>query len=221
MKCRLYMYLLIRVCCNTECSHLFHQKSLVPNTYFKSFHTLKPVDGEVSFRWDDGRDGKLMGSAMPGPVGVLGLIGLGLGICVLNWDYHVIQHFTGKSPQQSLRREFADLLYAAWFKFASVLLGSGFLSCVEFTFLFILSHCLLFPLFWFCSPAYSIYPSLSHFIMLSSVQFFLILFVLISMLWSVSAFKTITNPNCKSKQEIRLLSFSELDDEINNTLTCV
>lgn len=41
-----------------------------------------------------------MGPSLLGPARVLGLIGLGLGICVLNWDYHVIQYFAGKSTQQ-------------------------------------------------------------------------------------------------------------------------
>lgn len=42
-------------------------------------------------------DGEWVGPILLGPAGVLGLIGLRLGICVLNRDYNVIQHFAGKS----------------------------------------------------------------------------------------------------------------------------
>lgn len=83
-------------------------------------------------RWDDGKDGEWVGPALPGPEGVLGLIGLGLRICVLNWDYHVIQRFAGKSTQQWDAEFGAGVRWPpAWF---DSLLPSpaGLLCCVYF-----------------------------------------------------------------------------------------
>lgn len=70
-----------------------------------------------------------MGPVLRGPAGVLGLIGLRLGICVLNKDYHVIQHFAGKSTVRHRASRGCPL--------TSCLL---LLACVVFDFLLTLSH---------------------------------------------------------------------------------
>lgn len=158
----------------------------------KYIPTLRNVEQCCLMRW---WEGWRVGGPWPAwPTGVLGLIGLGLGICVLNWDYHVIQHFAGKSTQQ-WQAELAEGVH--WppahclIRFCPALLGSW---VVLFTFLCIHPHCalfhsvlsvplhsdlfcyilfnniVLFPLCSFGSPA-SIHPSLFHFIMLISVQF--------------------------------------------------
>lgn len=144
MQALAYIYLLIWVCSNIECSHLFHQNSLVPNTYCKSFHTLKPVDGDiltwsdVSFRWDDGRDGKLVGSTMPGPVGGIRFDWIGVGDLCIKLRLPCDPAFHREIPTAELAKGVCWPPVRCLIQIDSVLLGSGFLSCVKFIFLFII-----------------------------------------------------------------------------------
>lgn len=124
-------------------------------------------DGGV--QQDDVKDGEWVGPVLPGPAGVLGLIGLRLGICVLNRDYHVIQHFAGKSTVRHRASRGCPLTSC-----------TPLLTCVVFDFLFTLSHHVRLHFIMLSSVFFS---SLTfHFILLirNKTQLFMIQLVLIN-----------------------------------------
>lgn len=65
--------------------------------FFFSFFKFKWYS--VVLEQDDGAAGERVDPGLPAPARVLGLIGLGLGICALNWDYHAIRCSAGKSSR--------------------------------------------------------------------------------------------------------------------------